>query len=167
MREDLEDNGIIENGVVLIKDNRIIKVNDVDDINIPSNAEIIDANGMYLLPGFIDLHSHMDRDTDIHRGTLWSYLANLAYGVTTTRDPQSMEIDIFTYSDRVATGDMIGPRIFTTGPGIFNDSPVNNIEDADHIIEKYADFYHVNTVKQYLAGNRKHRQLLSLSLIHI
>tara|TARA_Y100000748_G_scaffold47647_2_gene36189 strand:- start:9487 stop:12660 length:3174 start_codon:yes stop_codon:yes gene_type:complete len=164
MREDLEDNGIIENGVVLIKDNRIIKVNDVDDINIPSNAEIIDANGMYLLPGFIDLHSHMDRDTDIHRGTLWSYLANLAYGVTTTRDPQSMEIDIFTYSDRVATGDMIGPRIFTTGPGIFNDSPINNIEDADHIIEKYADFYHVNTVKQYLAGNRKHRQLLSIAI---
>lgn len=61
MREDLEDNGIIENGVVLIKDNRIIEVGDVDVINIPSNAEIIDANGMYLLPGFVDLHSHMDR----------------------------------------------------------------------------------------------------------
>ena len=164
MDEKMPENGIIKNGIVLIEDNRIVKVGNIKDINIPKDATVIDAKGLYLMPGFIDLHSHMDRDMDIHRGTLWSYLANLAYGVTTTRDPQSMEIDIFTYSDRVATGDMIGPRIFTTGPGIFNNSPVNNIDDANLIIEKYSDYYHVNTVKQYISGNRRHRQLLSIAI---
>ena len=62
-------------------------------------------------------------------------MVNLAYGVTTARDPQSMDINIFTYADRVAVGDMIGPRVFTTGPGIFNNSPVNNLEDAKKIGE--------------------------------
>jgi hypothetical protein len=91
-------------------------------------------------------------------------MVNLAYGVTTARDPQSMDINIFTYADRVAVGDMIGPRVFTTGPGIFNNSPVNNLEDAKKIVQKYSDYYRVNTVKQYLSGNRRHRQLLNMAI---
>ena len=49
-------------------------------------------------------------------------------------------------------------------PGIFNNSPVNNLEDAKRIVQKYSDYYRVNTVKQYLSGNRRHRQLLNMAI---
>jgi len=35
----------------------------------------------------------------IHRTESWSYAANLAYGVTTTRDPQTGTTDVLTYGD--------------------------------------------------------------------
>jgi len=164
MDEDLPNQGIIKNGTVIIKNDRIVKIGKESRVKPPPGAKIINGKGMYLLPGFIDLHSHMNLDRDIHRKTLWSFMVNLAYGVTTARDPQSMDINIFTYADRVAIGDMIGPRVFTTGPGIFNNSPVNNLEDAKRIVQKYSDYYRVNTVKQYLSGNRRHRQLLNMAI---
>ena len=46
-------------------------------------------------------------------------MANLAYGVTTTRDPQTSTPDVFAYADMVDAGMMPGPRIYATGPGVF------------------------------------------------
>ena len=49
--------GIIENGTVLIDDGKIVAVG--KDINIPDDADIIDATGKWITPGFIDAHSHI------------------------------------------------------------------------------------------------------------
>ena len=46
------------------------------------------------------------------------YAANLAYGVTTTRDPQTGTTDVLSYSDMVEAGMVDGPRIYSTGPGL-------------------------------------------------
>ena len=154
--------GIVEHGTVVIEDNRIVAVG--PRVKIPSGAHVVDVGGKFILPGFVDLHAHMRRESGIHRQMIWSFLENLAFGVTTTRDPQAGEIDLFTYSDLVATGEMVGPRIFTSGPGIFNDWPVYDIDDARKVARKYRDYYKVGTVKQYLAGDRRQRQLLSMAL---
>ncbi len=45
-----------DNGSVLIKDGKIL---DVGQIEAPEGAEIIDAKGHYVLPGFIDAHCHL------------------------------------------------------------------------------------------------------------
>ncbi|MCH4889263.1 amidohydrolase [Acidaminobacter sp. JC074] len=45
-----------DNGSVLIKDGKIL---DVGNIEAPEGAEIIDAKGHYVLPGFIDAHCHL------------------------------------------------------------------------------------------------------------
>jgi len=42
---------------------------------------------------------------------MWSYLANLAYGVTTARDPSS-SFDSFGYAEALETGKMNSPRLF-------------------------------------------------------
>lgn len=49
---------IIYGGALIIKDNRISYVTTSDDIVIPKNAKIIDAKGLYVGPGFVDIHSH-------------------------------------------------------------------------------------------------------------
>ena len=49
------ENGIVENKAVLYTD-KIVGI--VDECEIPADAEIIDANGGYVTPGFIELHIH-------------------------------------------------------------------------------------------------------------
>ena len=49
------ENGIVENKAVLYTD-KIVGI--VDECDIPADAEIIDANGGYVTPGFIELHIH-------------------------------------------------------------------------------------------------------------
>jgi imidazolonepropionase-like amidohydrolase len=48
--------GIIENGVVLVRDGKIEKVG--SQIPIPAGYTVIDASSYWLLPGFVDIHSH-------------------------------------------------------------------------------------------------------------
>jgi len=47
----------IENGVLLIEDGRIRAVG--ADVRVPRDAEIVDADGMVIVPGFVDTHSHI------------------------------------------------------------------------------------------------------------
>jgi len=94
----------------------------------------------------------------IHETQVWKYLINLAYGVTTTRDPQTSTTDILTYADQVETGELIGPRIYSTGPGVFWDEDFQSLDEARQALRRYSEYYHTNTIKQYMTGNRKQRQ---------
>jgi hypothetical protein len=94
----------------------------------------------------------------IHETQVWKYLINLAYGVTTTRDPQTGTTDILTYADQVETGELLGPRIYSTGPGVFWEENFQSLDEARQALRRYSEFYHTNTIKQYMTGNRKQRQ---------
>lgn len=45
-----------ENGSVLIENGKIAAIG--ENIDVPSNAEVIDASGLWVTPGFIDAHTH-------------------------------------------------------------------------------------------------------------
>jgi imidazolonepropionase-like amidohydrolase len=94
----------------------------------------------------------------LHQTEVWQYLANLAYGVTTTRDPQTSTPDVFAYADMVDSGMMPGPRIYATGPGVFSGSGIDSREAAFRFVKRYKEAYRTNTLKQYVAGDRIVRQ---------
>src|SRR3546814_11721390 len=82
----------------------------------------------------------------------------LAYGVTTARDPQTGTVDAFVYEDLVETGDIPGPRSFSTGPGIYSTNAFESFSDALNMAKRYKQFYRVGTIKSYLVGNRRQQQ---------
>jgi imidazolonepropionase-like amidohydrolase/Tol biopolymer transport system component len=149
---------VIERGDVLVRDNRIAAVGATGSVSVPNDARVIDVAGKTILPGYVDIHAHLWVPFGVHRTQVSQYLAQLAYGVTTQRDPQTLAEDVLSYSDLVETGQLLGPRTYSTGPGIFSSDPIASLDDARDVLRRYSDFYHTKTIKQYLAGDRKVRQ---------
>jgi Tol biopolymer transport system component len=154
---------IIPKGDIVVKDNRIVAVGPQGKVEIPSGAKTIDVSGKTILPGYVDVHAHMWPAFGVHRSQPFEYLINLAYGVTTSRDPQTSTTDVLSYSDMVETGEFIGPRIFSTGPGVFAAENIRTIDDAREVLKRYSEFYNTETIKQYMTGDRRVRQLLIMA----
>lgn len=93
------------NGCVIINGDKIESVGTVETVAVPKDAEIIDAKGMSLLPGFIDSHFHLDDMKGLPA-------AFLQHGVTSLRDPGAW---IEAYDGERKSGRMI-PRLFLAGP---------------------------------------------------
>lgn len=154
---------VIPSGDVVVRDNRIMAVGPSGTVPIPADARIIDVAGKTILPGYVDIHAHTWVAWGVHRTQVSQFMAQLAYGVTTQRDPQTSGEDVLTYGDRMETGELIGPRLYSTGTGIFAGDNIRSLEEARDLLRRYADHYGTQTIKQYLAGDRKVRQWIIMA----
>ena len=150
---------VIPNADIVVTDNRITAVGKRGSVTIPAHAKVLDMKGHYITPGFVDTHAHYEmRTTGVLETPNWTYLANLAYGVTTGLDVQTSTNDYLAYTDLVDAGLTIGPRSYSTGPGVFGANDFQNAEAARYVLERYKKYYRNNNVKSYVVGNRKQRQ---------
>lgn len=150
---------VIETGDIWIENARIKAVGKTGTLAAPASIKKMDMSGKTITPGFVDTHAHIWPNWNIHKDQQWGYAANLAYGVTTTRDPQTATTDVLTYSDMVETGDILGPRIYSTGPGVgFWSYNLKSLDQAKEILKQYSEYFNTKTIKMYMTGNRQHRQ---------
>jgi hypothetical protein len=154
---------VIEDGDIVVTDNRIAAVGRRGQVDIPDGAEEIDLRGKTIMPGIVDVHAHFRPAFGIHKTQLWEYLANLAYGVTTTRDPQTATTDGVTFGDMVEAGRLLGPRAYGTGPGVFSRDNVQSLDEARDVLKRYSEYWNTKTIKQYMAGNRQQRQWIIMA----
>ncbi|MAU16160.1 MAG: amidohydrolase [Muricauda sp.] len=160
----MKDDEVIENGDILIEKNRIKAVGASGSLEVPKGTVVIDASGKTITPGFVDTHAHMWPNWGIHKNQIWIYSANLAYGVTTSRDPQTATTDVLTYADMVEAGMMHGPRIYSTGPGVgYWAYKIKSLEHAKDVLRQYSEYYDTKTIKMYLVGNRQMRQWIIMA----
>ncbi len=100
------------------------KITFVGDAPVAAAREI-DAGGRFLMPGLIDCHIHLlnmwtakDEATmaaDIERELPKRLGDFLAAGVTTVKSVGDSEDDILRVREMLATGSLVGPRLFATG----------------------------------------------------
>ncbi|HEX4933506.1 MAG TPA: amidohydrolase, partial [Gemmatimonadaceae bacterium] len=154
---------VIARGDLVVTNNRIAAIGAQGTVTIPAGARTIDVAGKTIIPGLVDVHAHMWPQWGVHSPQPYMYTANLAYGVTTTRDPQTSQSDVVTYGDAVEVGQIIGPRIYATGPGIFAYDNVSSADDAREVMKRYSEFYLTETIKQYQAGDRRQRQWIAMA----
>ncbi|MCP2259561.1 Imidazolonepropionase [Streptoalloteichus tenebrarius] len=53
------DGDPIEGGTVLVEDGRITAVGPAGEVTVPADAEVVDAAGQWVLPGFVEAHGHV------------------------------------------------------------------------------------------------------------
>lgn len=132
---------------VVIEGNRIREVRSVgypkvaiDPESRPKDAaKEIDATGMYLLPGFVDLHGHIG---GVAQGTPAEYVYKLwmAHGVTTIREPGSGNGIEWTLSEkaRSARNEIVAPRIFAYAFAQHAAAPLETPEAARQFVRTVA-----------------------------
>ncbi len=121
----------IKNAVVLIHDGKIAAVGKDDDIEIPKSAYIIECGGRVIVAGFWNSHVHFTED--VWKDAATAPAAKLAehmqamltkWGDTTVFDIGSVPQDTLALRRRVESGEIAGPKIYTTAGTIF---PENGI----------------------------------------
>jgi imidazolonepropionase-like amidohydrolase/dipeptidyl aminopeptidase/acylaminoacyl peptidase len=158
----------LPNAMLIIRDGRIIFRGKMGDMAPPANAEILDLNGAYVMPGLIDTHSHTIFHNHSRHGAYYSsddptLDASLNWGVTTLYDPQADARDIFYQRDMIERGNLRGPRIYSAGVKI--EGAINNggwardIDDLKWIIAQ-RELAGTQFVKAYEIARRDWRQAI-------
>ncbi len=98
------DNPPVSDTDILLEGDRIRQIGQLDDVVLPADAQIIEAEGKYVIPGLIDMHVHYDKP--------WLHRLYLANGVTTVRDLGSQVERMTTRRQEIAVGNILAPRLF-------------------------------------------------------
>ncbi|PKI07618.1 amidohydrolase [Shewanella sp. 11B5] len=159
----MENDQVIDNGVVIVKDNKIVTVGDANTV-IPKNAQIIDISGKTIMPGLFDAHAHGGQaDDEIIPQQNWALYSGLSLGVTAIHDPSNDTTEIFAASEQQKAGNIVGPRIFSTGTILYGanlpgyTSHVDSLDDAKFHLERLKKVG-AFSVKSYNQPRRDQRQ---------
>jgi imidazolonepropionase-like amidohydrolase len=144
-------------GVIVVEGDRIAAVNPP---SVPDRARVVELPGLTLLPGFIDVHTHLGSDLGDgweSRGVRWTSIDHALLGVrnarltlqsgfTTVRDVGSRDFLDVALMHAIERGDFAGPRIVPAGhaigatgghcdstgyaPGLFEDGPEHGVADG-------------------------------------
>ena len=127
---------------IVVEGNRIASIRTVGYPGLPINEnrrpkaepgdKVINAEGMYLLPGFIDMHAHTGGGA---QGTTPEYVYKLwlAHGITSIREPGSFNGIDWTLRHKKLSeeNEIAAPRISTwIGFGMGSESPITNAQEA-------------------------------------
>lgn len=160
----MENDEVIENGTVIVKDNHIVSVGPASVIDIPSDAKVIDIKGKTLMPGLFDAHAHgAQGENEIIPQQNWELYSNLSLGVTAIHDPSNDTTEIFAAAEQQKAGNIAGPRIFSTGTILYGanlpgyTSHIDSLDDAKFHLERLKKVG-AFSVKSYNQPRRNQRQ---------
>jgi len=159
----MEGNEVIKNGTIVTDGAKILAVGESDKVRLPKDAKVYEMKGKTIMPGMVDAHAHIGAFRDgLTVQQNWQLYANLAFGVTTSHDPSANSETVFTLSEMIKNGSLVGPRVFSTGfilygaDGDFK-AVINKLEDAKSSIRRTKAFG-ANSVKSYNQPRRDQRQ---------
>ena len=125
---DIATGRMIANPAIIIQDAVITLVGARDRLQVPSAAEVIDLPGVTLLPGLIDMHTHLDSDPQVggygfleYTDAYWTVIAapnakkTLEAGFTTVRNVGSSDWSDVALKQAIEGGNIDGPRIVPAG----------------------------------------------------
>ncbi|MEM6630045.1 MAG: amidohydrolase family protein [Bacteroidota bacterium] len=135
---------------IVVENDRIreVRVVGYPGVPIPENrrpkaitgAKIVEAEGMYVLPGFVDMHGHIGGNS---QGTTPEYVFKLwmAHGITTIREPGSFNGIDWTLRHKAwsSTNEITAPRILAySGFGQGSSGPISSPEAARKWVRELA-----------------------------
>ena len=133
---------VLNDQTVIVRNGKIAEIGNAGKVKVPGDAVRIDGKGKYLIPGLVDMHTHLLSDGDefpdsIAEDELRVMVAN---GVTTIRfmigTPQQLVLRA-----RSAKGEIVAPTIFSASPHLTgreqgNNFVVNTPDEAREAVRK-------------------------------
>jgi len=122
---------VLKDQTIIITGERITSVGPSASAKVPSGAEVIDLSAQTVLPGLIDMHTHLTADPYLSgynslgvsdtRAALYGVRAarqTLEAGFTSVRNVGASGFGDVALRDAINEGDIIGPRMRTAGYAI-------------------------------------------------
>jgi imidazolonepropionase-like amidohydrolase len=142
---------------VIIAAQRIVKLGPSASISFPKNARVVDASGKYLIPGLWDMHVHEIFGDWLPADEKIIPLLFVANGITGVRDMGGDLEPLKKWRSRIASGDLLGPRMFIAGPMLDgpvpafpSSAPVKDAADGRRIVDELkasgADFIKIQSL---------------------
>ncbi|MDA5193455.1 amidohydrolase family protein [Govanella unica] len=152
---DLETGRLIENAVILIEGQRIKAMGPASAVQVPVSADVIHAEGKWLLPGMMDMHVHFGLVLPGTQGMELAHesvaglalrmernaQASLWAGTTTVRLTGERAHAEFPLKADIDKGLIVGPRIFSAGDPLIpsgghgGEFEANGIDGKDAVIK--------------------------------
>ena len=154
---------VLEDGVVVVENNRIRAVGSRDEVEIPAGAKVMELAGKTIIPGLVDVHWHGAQGTqEIQPQQNWFNLASLAFGVTTVHDPSNDTSTFFAAAEMQKAGQIVAPRLFTTGTILYGaagsiKAEIDSLDDARFHLKRMKAVG-AFSVKSYNQPRRDQRQ---------
>ena len=154
---DVKDGSLRAKQTVIVAGNHISAVGPAEEVRVPDDADVIDAQGGYLIPGLWDMHVHSvaniawDMRVTSVAAMDWHFPLFLAHGITGVRNMNDGTGDVRlkltnSVKRRLAAGELPGPRFLANGPSIDGDPPlgsnsfvVRTSAEARATVDKLAD----------------------------
>jgi len=115
----IEPSQVFLDQTVVVRDGRIARVGDRRAVHPSGDAHIIDARGLFLIPGLTEMHAHLPAATDAF--SLDDYLfLYLARGVTTVRAMRGDRQQL-ARRNQIAAGEAEGPNLIVSSPYLTDD----------------------------------------------
>lgn len=114
---DVENGTTFPDQTVILVGDQIAQIARSGSLQLPKDAQIIDAQGLYLMPGLVDAHVHYF-DAPIN-GRLM-----IANGVLLVRDTGMPNEFILPLRDALNCGEMLGPELATSGYILDGNPPI-------------------------------------------
>ena len=124
------DASVTRDRVIVVEDDRIASIGG-RDTPIPSGASVVDLSDSFVLPGVMDMHTHVIGHLDRyyfaryfqspHRATIGGVVnaeRTLMAGFTTIRNVGASDYADVALRDAIDAGEIPGPRMAVSGPGL-------------------------------------------------
>ncbi|KAL1947302.1 hypothetical protein VTO73DRAFT_14263 [Trametes versicolor] len=162
---------VLRDAVLVTRNGEIEAIVGVHDAVIPYGATVLDAQGGYIVPGFIDVHAHWNGFDTMYPARSWEMETFLAYGVTTLHNPSADTVLAFSERFRTERGQLVGPRIFQTGTIIYGAGSSTYHQDIVDMAEAKSALLRIKveggpssfSYKNYNLPSRASRQRLLLA----
>ncbi len=133
---------VLANQTVIVKNGVIAEIGRAPKVKVPAGATIVDAKGKYLIPGLVDMHTHLLSDDDAYPDSIAAdeLRVMVANGVTTVRfmigTPELLKL-----REQSAAGQIAAPRIYVASPHLTgreqgNDFVVKTTDEAREAVRK-------------------------------
>lgn len=126
---------VIENQNVLVRGDRIFAIGPASEVKVPDGAFRVEGRGKYLMPGLAEMHGHLPHPNQGEQMTANFLKLFVASGVTTVRVMYGFENSIGV-RDRVARGELIGPKLAVACPAMHGNA-VKSPEEGERMVREY------------------------------
>ena len=118
---------VLANQTVIVRNGVIAEIGDAKKVKVPKDAVRVDGGGKYLIPGLVDMHTHLLSDSDEYPDSIGpdELRVMIANGVTTVRFMIGTP-ELLSLRSRSAKGEITAPTLWVASPHLTGREQGNN-----------------------------------------